>query len=180
MISGKKYCLALFIAFCGTWAACTQQHQSSPTCLTPTVASLNIVSMHIISDTGTVFYDTVLPDAEFVPLNKNNASAIVDSIIFPQASLFTISLSPASDTCRWLVRADTTGILPRDYAYDTLTFVYQRDLQFLSNTCGYTDFYTLDTVLTSHINIDSVLITNYSVTNDVSAMQLQIYIHPDF
>jgi len=177
MISGKRYLIAILIAICGTWTACTQQRQL---CLTPTVASLNIASKHLITDTGTIFYDTVLPDAEFVPLNKNNGSAIVDSIIYPQASTFTISLSPASDTCRWLFRADTTGILPRDYAYDTLTFVYKRDLQFLSNACGYTDFYTLDTVLTSHTNIDSVHITNTSVTNDVSAMHLQIYIHPDF
>jgi hypothetical protein len=177
MIRGRKYLPAVIIALCSIWVACTQQRQL---CLTPIVASLNMVSMHILSDTGTIFYDTVLPAAEFVPLNVKNASAVVDSIVFTPTSLFTISLSPAHDTCRWLFRADTTGIIPQNYAYDTLTFTYIRDLQFLSNACGYTDFYTLDTVLTSHINIDSVHITNNSVTNDISAMHVQIYIHPDF
>jgi len=173
MISSKKYWFAGLIAVCIIWAACSQQRQL---CLTPTVASLNIVSMHVISDTGTIFYDTILPAAEFVPLNNKS-----DSVgVYPQASTFTISLSPASDTCRWLFRADTTGVLPRDYTFDTLTFIYTPNLQFLSNACGFTDFYTIDTVLTSHTNIDSLHITDKSVTNDISAMHVQIFIHPDF
>jgi len=174
MIKDKTYWLAAFVVLWGMWAGCTQQRQL---CLTPKVASLVIESMHIISDTGTIFYDTVLPSAEFIPLTS--VSSGQDTIVSPQASLFTISLSPKTDTCRWLFRADSTGIIPRDIIFDTLTFYYTRNLQFLSNACGYTYFYTLDTVITSHINIDSLHITNKSVTNDASAKHLQIYIHPD-
>jgi len=150
------------------WMACKQQRQI---CLTPKIASFTIESMHR-SSVDTLFSDTALLSAVFIPLT--NAST-TDSFIYSQASVFVISLSPVTDTCRWAFATDTTNNV-----YDTLTFYYKRNLQFLSNACGYTYFYNLDSVHTTHRNIDSFHITNTSVTNNANTKHLQIFIHPDF
>ena len=173
MIRRYRY-LSGIIALCIIWGACKQQRQ---TCLTPKIASLIVETMHKISDTGTVFYDTVLPAAEFAPLTNPDS---IQVFLSAQASSFTLSLSPDHDTCQWLFRADTVGNNPRAALFDTITFYYQRKLQFLSNACGYTNFYNLDSIYTSHFNIDSVHIINASVTNNVNTKHVQIFIHPDF
>jgi predicted nucleic-acid-binding Zn-ribbon protein len=162
----KRIVIVLAIC-CVVWASCTQQRQP---CLTPKIASLILETMHITNDTGTIFSDTALPAAVFLPLSGGS----YDSLIFPLGSVFTISLSPDSNVCRWVVETDTTS-----HIFDTLTFRYKANLQFLSNACGYTDFYTLDTVQTTHKFIDSVHIVNSSVTNNVNTKHVQVYIHPD-
>ena|ERR1035437_6888723 len=169
MIRNHRYLLIVLIALYGiVWMACTQQRQP---CLTPKIAILNVECMHKTSDTGTVFVDTALPHAVFLALTDSGARGGY----YPQQSLFTLSLSPLSDTCMWAFRTDTMA-----HIYDTITFYYKRNLQFLSNACGYTYFYTLTSVYAKGSMIDSVHITNTSVTNNVNTKHLQIYIHPDF
>lgn len=176
MIRNHKYLLVFLPIYCLVWAACTQQRKP---CLTPKIAGLTIESMHFTTDTSTVFVDTALVTAEFVPLTN---SALV-GLLFPQGSAFTISLSPDTISCKWLFRTDTTIA-----TFDTLTFYYKKQLQFLSNACGYTYFYVLDTVTTTHYSlqtpqyaIDSVHITNPGVTNNANATKnIQVFIHPDF
>ena len=88
----------------------------------------------------------------------------------------TLSLSSTTDSCQWIFKADSALT-----DYDTLNFYYRRQLKFLSNACGYTNFYTLDSVhVTKNKGIDSIILTNNSVTNDVNTRQLKIYMHPDF
>ena len=172
MIRIDKYLLFTVVGLCGLgWAACTQER--SP-CLTPLVASLNMETMHLLTDTSTIFVDTALPAAVLRPVtNTKNDSGT----LYPQQSDYTISLSPDDTVCKWIFTTDSAY-----YAFDTLTFVYQRSLQFISNACGYTYFYTLDTVYTNtaHKIIDSLLIVNKSVTNNVNITHLHLYIHPDY
>lgn len=154
------------------FAACTQERQP---CLTPKIASLNLHFVHFTADTAIASnntQDTALPSAVFIALTSGGGSGV--KYIAPSA-YFTLSLSSVSDSCAWLFGADSTIT-----DYDTLQFYYQRKLQFLSNACGYTYFYALDSVHTSHNHVDSVLITNPSVTNDVNTKQLKIYMHPLF
>jgi hypothetical protein len=72
------------------------------------------------------------------------------------------------------------------YPFDTLTFYYSRKLQFLSNACGYTDFYNIDSLHYTNLakdslsNIDSIQNTNRRVTNNVNTKHLKIYIHRNF
>ena len=180
MIKNLKYVALLSVAVCSmAWLACKQQRAI---CLTPTVASLNIVFLHLPTDTSAVvFTDTALPAAIFVALT---AKARPDTT-FQQQSTFTISLSPDSTYCQWLFKPDTNSLI-----FDTLSFYYQRNLQFLSNACGFTYFYTLDSVHTTHysiqlnpyiptFSIDSAQIVNASVTNNVNTTQLQVYIRRD-
>ena len=159
-----------------TWlaASCTQERQP---CLTPKIASLNIRFVHFTSDTATANFnnaqDTGLPHAQFVAMTGSGLEGRQYTV---PTAFFTISLSPVADSCQWMVRADTVSTRP----YDTMTFYYQRQVTFLSNACGFTNFYSLDSVHTTHSSIDSVILTNRSVTNDVNTRQLKIYMHPAF
>ena len=169
MIRTGKYLPVILALFAVAWLACTQER--SP-CLTPRIASLNIECMHHQFDTSTVFVDSALPEAIFVPLTNTSNNA---GTIYPKQSNFTISLSPDSTICQWLFTTDSTRT-----AFDTLTFYYERKLQFISNACGLTYFYVLDSLRTTHNNIDSAHIINTSVTNNVNTKHLQIFIHPAF
>ncbi|MFI5196037.1 MAG: DUF6452 family protein [Chitinophagales bacterium] len=176
MIKRNKYLrnndLLILIALCGiVWTACTQQRQP---CLTPKIASLNIHCIHKPSDTATVFIDTALPAARFAAFT---GSVEKDFIYSSQSANFTLSLSSDADSCKWGISTDTSIL---NHNFDTLTFFYQRKLQFISNACGFAYFYNLDSVHTTTKMIDSVHIINASVTNNVNTKHLQVYIHPDF
>ncbi len=150
------------------FAACTQERQP---CLTPKTASFNVVCVHLASDTATVAVDTALPNAVFAPVTQTG----IVPLVYPLSASFTLSLSSVSDTCMWLFTTDSLK-----YALDTLRFYYQRQLTFLSNACGYTCFYHLDSFRTTHYNIDSAFILTNSVTNNVNTTHFKIYIHPDY
>ena len=175
MIRKDKYLLIAFMALCCiAWASCKQERAI---CLTPKTANFTVETMHITFAGDTAFVDTALASARFVNLPR------VDTLISSQASTFTISLSPDTPYCQWLFKSDTLKTV-----YDTLTMFYKRNLQFLSNACGYTFFYNLDSVHCTHyslqtpqFSIDSVHIVNPSVTNNANTTKnLRIYIHPDF
>ena len=157
-------CLCVLLTF--FFEACTQERQP---CLTPKIASLNIECIHF-HDTATTTKDTALPQAIFGAITDSGTQLTLYGT--PSAD-FTISLSPRADSCRWLVTTDSVN-----FPFDTISFYYTRKLQFLSNACGYTYFYSLNSVRTTNNNIDSIHITNPSVTNDVNRKQLQIFIHP--
>lgn len=158
-----------------TWAACKES--VTPTCQEPTTASLFIHCYHYAVDTSTVPTDTVLPYAHFVSLGV----PVRNSQYTAGSSIFAISLSPFADSCKWGIIADSTKLVAGIELLDTLTFHYQRQLNFLSNACGYTYFYTLDTVNTTNHNIDSVIITNTGVTLNANGIsQLAVYFHRDF
>ncbi len=161
------------------WLSCTQQRQP---CLTPKIATLSIETIHFPTDTSTTPVDTAIPAATFIPVVPGKDTQLVTT--YPQQATFTLSLSPDSTICQWIFTTDSIQYVHL-YHSDTLTFYYQRNLQFLSNACGYTYFYTLDSVhhatsSPSYPIIDSIHIINTSVTNNVNTKHLQIYIHPDF
>src|SRR6185312_482741 len=136
MINRTKYSLFIFIALCGIlWAACKQQRQP---CLTPKTVNLSVETMHLPTDTSTVFFDTILPTALFTAFTKNGFQPFISR---QQQFQFSLTLSPDTEFCQWAFTIDTLGTI-----VDTLSFYYQRDRQFLSNACGYTYFYTLDSI----------------------------------
>lgn len=161
-----KYLSVVFIVL--VFAACKQQRQ---TCLTPKFATLNVETMHIPTP-GAAFADTAPPFPTFVAITNSGE----DISNYSRQSTFTLSLSPLADSAQWLFKTDTAGAV----IFDTITFHYKRNLQFLSNACGYVYFYLISTVSTTHNIIDSVHIANANVTNNVNTKHLQIYIHPDY
>jgi hypothetical protein len=169
MIKRARYTCVLLVFIGLAMLACTQQR--SP-CLTPKIASLIIEAAHYPTDTATTTIDTALPHAVFVAMPPGDT---LRATIYNQQSQYTISLSPDSTSCRWEFTTDSFK-----HSYDTLTFFYRRSLQFISNACGYTYFYSLDSVHTTHLIADSVQILNSSVTNNVNTKHLKIFVHPDF
>ncbi len=171
----SRYCTVLLLALIGLfWLSCTQQRQP---CMTPKIATLTMETIHFSTDTSSITSDTVIPAATFIPIVLGNATEQITT--YPSQATFTLSLSPDSTVCQW---AFTTDSIQYQHIYnsDTLTFFYERNLKFLSNACGYTYFYKLDSVHTTNHNIDSLHILNTSVTNNVKTKHLQIYMHPNF
>lgn len=145
--------------------SCTQERQP---CITPRYASLLLKTVRP-STTGTAL-DTPMPSAVFGAITDSGTKGI----IFPQSATFSLSLSPVSDSCRWIFAPDTAvGTL-----LDTILLKYTRQLEFISNACGYTYFYSLSDVTSTNRNIDSIIVTNTSVTNNVNNSHLQVYIRP--
>jgi hypothetical protein len=160
----KQAAMVMVIA-CALLAACSRERQP---CLSLKTAVLNVSCVRY-RDTGNTFIDTALPRARLAAVTDSGVQIFYYS---QPASLFTISLSPGSDTCRWLITTDSSN-----YEFDTLSMYYKRKLEFLSNACGYTYFYNLTGITTSHNNIDSVIITDPGVTNNVNSKHLRIYFH---
>ncbi|MES2703674.1 MAG: DUF6452 family protein [Bacteroidota bacterium] len=160
----KYLCVALFCIACLA-TACTQERQP---CLTPMRANLNVRTIQFKKGAAETV-DTALPAAIFRAFTPSG----VQGFIFDRASTFVLSLSPDSDTSKWAFTTDTSGT-----PFDTLTFYYRRDKQFISNACGYACFFKLDSVHTTRKIIDSIHIINANVTNNANAGNLQIYIHP--
>jgi len=168
--------LLYILLIISVFIACTQERQP---CLTPKRASLNLRFVHFAADSSIVtnnFTDTSLPRAIFTSLGD---SGNLSTLYLAPTAYYTISLSPVTDSCKWQFIADSTSLLSAAN-FDTLSFYYKRKLQFLSNACGYTDFYSIDSVRTTKIHVDSVIITNTSVTNDVNTKHLKIFMHPGF
>lgn len=165
MTNKGKYRLLPVVILYGVFFACTQERQP---CLNPKTAILKMKSVKMASD-GKVL-DTAFNAAVFFPMSP----LVSTGTYFAKASGFTLSLSPLSDTCRWRFAPDTAaGVL-----FDTLTFVYQRQLTFVSNACGYSHFFNLDTVFSTNHTVDSASILNRSVTNNVNTNHVQVFIRP--
>lgn len=153
--------------------ACRQERQP---CLTPKTASLLLETMHKATDTTTIFTDTILPAAVFTPFTIDPANR--SSFLYSKAAVYGLSLSPDTTVCSWFFTTDSGNV--RRNIIDTISFYYTRQLQFISNACGYTYFYNLDSARSTHLMIDSMHIINSSVTNNVNTRHLQVYIHPGF
>lgn len=147
--------------------ACSQQRLP---CLNPVTASLIVNTVHMKTDTSSVPVDSSLPKAAFYPLsNEKN-----DTSRYQPSALFTLTLAPDSTFCEWIYSANSAQ------PFDTLSFYYRRRLEFISNACGFTYYFDLDSVRTTHWHTDSVVILNTSVNDNVNTKHLQIYIHPNY
>jgi hypothetical protein len=149
------------------WAACTQERQP---CLEPKLVSLNLGVYKTQIDTGgnVIITDSVLPYGTLYALDTNR---ITETYAAP-SSKFPFYLSPVSNECTWLIAPDTLS------AGDTLRFYYTRKLTFLSNACGYTYYYNIDSVRKgANSRIDSLILANSNVTNNVNIEHVKIFFH---
>lgn len=143
------------------------QQQRDP-CLQPKIMTLQ-VGTYQVPDTAII--DTALP-APFIAAIDFTDSIKVTVNGTNNLNKFSLYLSPQADSCRWLVWPDTAAAIT---TADTLTFYYDKSLQFLSNACGYTYFYNLHSLHTTNHSIDSVVINSYNVNNDASKEHVKIY-----
>jgi len=138
-------------------------------CLQPRTTELHAKTMRR-ADSGTAVIDTLLPYPLLRPLSGQVTQYVYRFGRRPTQPL-AMSLSQVADSCRWAIQPDSAaGTLS-----DTLTFYYTRQPRFLSNACGYTTFYDITDYRTTTHAIDSVILQNASVTNDVNVINFRIY-----
>jgi hypothetical protein len=163
-------CLAaiIFLLVCA-FGACTQQR--SP-CYEPKIVSA-VIGTYRIVDTSSI--DSLLPQPAFTCLDTPLSQEIAAN------NIFTPLLSPHADSTRWLLIPDRFN--PDDSAdvatpvefYDTLTFYHTKELNFISNACGYVYYYTLTNVTTTYHSIDSISLLNNTVDNNANTQHIRIY-----
>ncbi len=164
MISRGKVVFLLFLAvLSATWLACDKERDP---CLQPTITPVRL-GMYQPADTGSLGRDTVLP------------SAIVGTVDTPivwyygaKSSKYTIVFSPLVDSTRWFIAPDSND---RVNGRDTITFYYERKLQFLSTGCGYTYYYSIKNITNTNNRIDSVKINGSEVTSDAKVEHVKIF-----
>jgi hypothetical protein len=158
--------LWLFAAIVGALAACEKVEERDP-CLQPRTVTLKAGAYRRAGDTGTRVVDTALRFVIFRPIGGATALG------FAGSSKWGVPLSPQADSCRYVLQSDTSAGVD---LLDTLTFRYSRRTHFLSNACGYTYFFTLDTVVATSNALDSVRLTStLDVTNEADAEHIRIF-----
>ncbi len=141
---------------------CRKDLERDP-CLQPRNAPLRIQTRQRVD---TVLTDSFLPSPTLVPLGGTTNLRYA-----ARTNVVQLYLAPDRDSCRYAIFPDSTSRLG-----DTLTLRYTRRLQFLSNACGYTYFFTLQSAAITGNGLDSFRITNSAVDNNAnSPAHLQLY-----
>src|SRR5687768_8203236 len=136
----------VFVTISFLWIACEKERDP---CLQPTTMPVRF-GTYQPADTGSLGRDTTLP-APLVGLADT-------SLLWyngEKTNKFSIVFSPVADSVRWIIAPDTND---RANGTDTITFYYERKVQFLSTGCGYTYFYLIKDIVTTNKRIDSVKI----------------------
>ncbi|RYD56009.1 MAG: hypothetical protein EOP56_13820 [Sphingobacteriales bacterium] len=169
MTKQRIYLLLAVLVVSLCWVSCKQER---PICFVPKDASLKLSTFQATyRDTGLFIGDSSLPNALIYALDTT-AKVMVNA--GGAQKDFGLYLSKNDDSTRFVILADSLAYGSR-FAYDTVTFYYQRKLQFLSVACGYTNFYSLKSVRHTYNNIDSVLIIATEVTNAPNAKHVKVY-----
>lgn len=158
-----KYQSNIFIVIllCIIWSAC--QRIADP-CLQPTLISVS-VGTYKPADTGTSGVDSVLPKAVFGYVDNG-----MRQYSGSKANKFLMRLSSQKDTCKWFISPDSTAT-----GLDTITMIYNRQLNFISTSCGYAYHYSLYDVKWTTNNIDSIKIKSVIVEGAANTENVEIF-----
>jgi predicted nucleic-acid-binding Zn-ribbon protein len=86
------------------------------------------------------------------------------------SSVLGVPLNPATDSMRYIIKTDTAAAVS-----DTISFYYRPVLHFISNNCGYTYYYTLDSVHLTKNALDSFSMTSTNVNNEGKTEHVMLY-----
>lgn len=178
----KNTVVFLFIMIllgCLGWASCEPKE---PECYQP--VNVTLISGFVGRDTVRIVDSATNTDTfqlQYTPrrlLSPGMYALDVDSLYSVIGSAngedrLSVPLNPRSDSMRYRFMADTS----RKAAADTLTFYYTSSVHFISNDCGYTNYYQLDSVHTTKNVVDSIALVNNAVTNNQTnqARHVQLY-----
>ena len=158
----KRTNFFFFTLVLGVIASCSVDRDP---CLLPKNTSMRLGTYQLV-DTNNAVIDSFLPKPIWIAIDSNRGIQFLDN-----SSKFSLQLSSITDSCRYTLQPDSAIA-----SYDTLTFYYERRLQFLSNSCGYTYFFLLKNIRTTLNNIDSVKLTNPEVNSDANTQEhVQIF-----
>jgi hypothetical protein len=91
------------------------------------------------------------------------------------SSILPFTLDPDKTTMRYIIYADFNNI----NLADTLTIQYNSQLHFISNDCGFTYNYLIDTAYISYSLFDSISILNKEVSSEGSKQHFRLYFFED-
>lgn len=153
-------CIFFFFLLC-IFYSCSQD---ANTCLQPIDAALR-VGAYKYADAS--HKDSLLPN----PLVK----VIGDSIkIWVQnqknSSKFALTLNPKADSTKYSIQIDATNV-----STDTIVLYYSRSLHFVSVACGYTYYFTINKIATTHHDLDSIAINNVSINENATIEHVKLF-----
>lgn len=121
------------------------------------------------------YRDSIMPLAEMKVLDETQAFTVIGTEPSGSNQLMRVAFNPSKDSIRYTFRTHTDSTV-----YDTITFFYTPIVHFISNSCGYNYYFTINNVKSTHNLFDSVALPNSSVTNDIGAKNVQLYFKTDF
>ncbi len=144
-------------------SACTK----STLCLTPKVVALR--GGFYWQDTAAVFKDSLLTNANLI-----FGKSFSYQLNVRQSSKFAFSLAQDTGVVKVFFQSDSTSSDPQ--TIDTLLLHYDRQPHFISTACGYETFFSINRIEYSQQVIDTVILSNANVNNDVNKEHIKIVI----
>jgi hypothetical protein len=163
-----KLILPILLLLSLGWMACEQERDP---CLEPrTVATQVGIFTARETDTGIQVVDSALPNVIAGVLDSANL------ILYAAKGVkgFSFVLSPLVDSTSIYIIPDSAKRQSK-FERDTVTLFYGRKLHFISTSCGYTYYYNIYDKRNTTYNIDSVLIVNGDVTDNVNVQHVKIF-----
>lgn len=131
-------------------------------CNSPTETLLGIRFFHETAGEET---DSVLPALTFYGVTKPDSLLLLNT----SARQIFVPLNPNAKITRFFIRADSTLS-----GGDTISIQYKPDLRFVSSGCGFTNYYRLDTAMSTQHYIDSISLVNRKI-NTTNATNIKVY-----
>ena len=165
--------MALFIQSC---------ESEQPECYQPTVVTSNISFVRKRVDTF-----PIVDSSTGIPRDSLAISYPDSFMIAPRAALLndslnlTINTSGRTSVIATILNPDVNQVsysLQYDTnvaLLDTVQIFYRSSLKFISNSCGYTYFFNIDSVKSTKHVADSIFIFKPAVTNDASVRHIGLY-----
>lgn len=122
----------------------------------------------VLVDTTVVRYkDTLFKSPVLISIGMANNIRVIGS---QYNNFIGAPLNPDTHSLRYALVYDTTKSMS-----DTITYFYNSSVHFISNACGFTNFYHIDSVRTTKHLIDSVVLKERDVTDKASDRHLILY-----
>jgi hypothetical protein len=137
---------------------------------TDTVTNPNPNQPPIPKDTVYIF-DTALNYPIATSLVEGSSNYSVQATQSYKQSNFYLFLNPDTNYISYKIQTDSSFT---DSLLDTLTLYYRPSLHFISNACGYTYYYTIDSVRATRHVFDTVYVPDPSITVEASKVNVRL------
>lgn len=141
--------------------------RQSSTCYEPTYIAMR--GGFYYSDSEGDLQDTLLENGNIIFGETNTYYQNIKD-----GSKFSFPLSQIKDSIFFIFQADSNSTSIDNF--DTIHLTYTRELKFISIACGYQHFFNLQSVIFSKHNIDTVIFSTVSVTNDINKEHIQLVV----
>lgn len=142
--------------------------KEDPTCYEPTTVTASVkyiqrtidkidtvIGSYLLDTFYLYLNDTILPYLNAVNLETDTMGIIG----IPNSGNFLFYLNPNEASTSYALRYDTVGVF-----HDTITLYHHSYPVFISNACGYTHYFEIDSLHYTSEYVDSIFIVNKQVS----------------